>query len=243
MLVPLLRGLGVARLDMLMLSHRGMDHVGGAASIMLSLPVTELVSPLEVGYPLLSAGPPHRRCVQGERWAWDAVQFELLLPPAAQYEDAKLKSNAMSCVLRASDVAGHSAMLSGDMEAPQERGMVAKYPAMELQSDRLMVPHHGSKTSSTDALLDAVRPKLAVVQAGYRNRFAHPALPILARYQAHGIQLVTSPDCGALTWYSRDEVWQCQRGLARRYWHSPISAQPLVEPMGPQPEVDADMQP
>ena len=241
-LVPLLRGLGVMRLDMLMLSHRDSDHVGGAASIMQSLPVKELVSSLEEGHPLLSAGPPHRRCIQGERWAWDGVQFELLLPPAAQYDDPKLKSNAMSCVLRVSDAAGHSAMLAGDMEAPQELKMVEKYPAAALQSDLLMVPHHGSKTSSTDAMLNAVTPKLGVVQAGYRNRFGHPALPILARYQAHGIPVVTSPDCGALTWLSRDQSWTCQRQMAKRYWHSPPS-QANDEQQGPLQEDEAGIAP
>ncbi len=242
-LVPLMRGLGVMRLDLLMLSHRDSDHVGGAASIMQSLPVAELVSSLEDGHPLLAAGPPHRRCLQGDRWAWDGVQFELLLPPAAHYEAGKLKSNAMSCVLRVSDAAGHSALLTGDMESPQERQMVAQYPPAALRSDLLMVPHHGSKTSSTDALLDAVAPKLAVVQAGYRNRFGHPALPVLARYQAHGIALVASPDCGALVWRSGDRAWQCQRGVDPRYWRSPPARPAPNEEMGPAQDHDPGIQP
>ena len=220
-LVPLARALGTMRLDRLVLSHRDIDHVGGAASVMAGLPVAELLSSLEDGHPLLR-GPPHRRCEQGQRWSWDGVRFEVLWPPAAQYEDAKAKSNAMSCVLKVIDTAGRAVLLTGDIEAAQETSLVRDSAPDTLQADLLLVPHHGSKTSSTDTLLDAVAPRLALVQAGYRNRFGHPALPVLARYQQHGIRVLSSPDCGALHWQAGE--WSCQRVLARRYWHAPPRA-------------------
>jgi competence protein ComEC len=84
----------------------------------------------------------------------------------------------------------------------------------------LLVPHHGSKTSSSAAFLDAVQPRIAMVQAGYRNRFGHPAAPVLARYVARQIVLVDSPHCGASTWVSNQpKMVQCQRRVAARYWH------------------------
>jgi competence protein ComEC len=89
-----------------------------------------------------------------------------------------------------------------------------------LKADLLLVPHHGSKTSSTGGFLDAVQPRFALVQAGYRNRFGHPAAPVVDRYLARGIEIVDSPHCGAARWTSwePDRV-ACERESAARYWH------------------------
>jgi competence protein ComEC len=89
-----------------------------------------------------------------------------------------------------------------------------------LRADLLLVPHHGSKTSSTPAFLDAVQPRLALVQAGYRNRFGHPAAPVLARYGERNIRVIQSAGCGAARWSSADpEGVRCEREQAARYWH------------------------
>ena len=89
--------------------------------------------------------------------------------------------------------------------------------------DLLLVPHHGSKTSSTPAFLQALEPKLALVQAGYRNRYGHPAESVVARYRQQGIVLVESIHCGAALWQSQTpERVQCERVLAKRYWHHVI---------------------
>jgi competence protein ComEC len=88
-----------------------------------------------------------------------------------------------------------------------------------LRADVLLVPHHGSKTSSSDAFLDAVSPRLALVQAGYRNRYGHPAPAVMARYNERGIAVFDSPRCGAAAWSSTqpDKV-DCERVMHRRYW-------------------------
>jgi competence protein ComEC len=119
-------------------------------------------------------------------------------------------------VLRATDAAGRSVLLPGDIEAPQEAALVARLGA-GLRSTLLLVPHHGSKTSSTDAFLDAVQPQVAMVQAGYRSRFGHPAPEVLARYSTRGIMVVRSDRCGAWSWH--DGASQCARDARRRYWH------------------------
>ena len=112
---------------------------------------------------------------------------------------------------------GGSALLVGDIEAPQERALLARGLA---PVDWLLVPHHGSRTSSSAAWLDALQPRWAVVQAGYRNRFGHPAAEVLARYQARGVALRSSPECGAATWRSEAPgQLRCEREAARRYWH------------------------
>ena len=84
----------------------------------------------------------------------------------------------------------------------------------------LIAPHHGSKTSSTPAFLDAVAPRFAVFQAGYRSRFGHPAPEVLASYRERAIGIDTSPACGAWTWSSAaPDTPRCERKARRRYWH------------------------
>ena len=88
----------------------------------------------------------------------------------------------------------------------------------------LIAPHHGSRTSSSAIFLDAVAPKIAVFQAGYRNRFGHPAADVLERYRTRGIAIVASPACGAWQWTAGGPPsGECERDLARRYWH-PVAA-------------------
>jgi len=214
-LLPALRARGETRIDTLLLSHRDIDHVGGARAVLAALPVGQLLSSLEPGHPLLALSKAARRCETGQSWVWDGVRFELLRPPPSDYVRA-MKTNAMSCVLRVV-AAGASALLTGDIEHDQEAALVDSLGAA-LKSDVLIVPHHGSKTSSSAAFLDSVRPSVAVFQAGYRNRFGHPAPEVLARYREHGIAVLASPACGAWT-VSSIGARTCEREMQRRYWH------------------------
>jgi competence protein ComEC len=214
-LVPLLRALG-ERLDLLVLSHRDSDHTGGAAAVLAMQPGAELLSSIEDAHPLQGLRPA-RRCEAGQRWVWDGVDFEVLHPMAQDYAGPRVRPNALSCVLRIGN--GRAAvLLAGDVERQQEAALAGREP--DLRADLLLAPHHGSKTSSSDALLDAVRPRMAWVQAGYRNRFGHPAAEVVRRYEARGIALVDSPHCGAIQWQSSHPgAWQCERDTAQRYWH------------------------
>ena len=225
-LLPLLRARGEMRLDRLVLSHRDLDHVGGAPALLKSMPVEDLLSSLEDGHPVLALARHATRCAAGQSWTWDGVRFDVLRPDPADYERS-LKSNAMSCVLRVSTqgAQSRSVLLTGDIERDQEAALVAALP-QALLSDVLVVPHHGSKTSSTAAFLDTVRPRVAIFQAGYRNRFGHPAGEVVARYVQRGIEVRASPDCGAWIWRSEaGDTAVCYREAARRYWHA--------EPVGP----------
>lgn len=233
-LLPLLRARGEHRIDTLMLSHRDSDHVGGASSLLQNLPIAELTSSIEDTHPLRllaqRRGVPSRRCEAGQRWEWDGVQFEVL-HPAADDDASAQGSNAMSCVLKvqggsggqgASPGHGGSALLTGDIERDQEIRLLRGRPEA-LRSDVLIVPHHGSKSSSTAAFLEAVAPRVAVFQAGHLNRYGHPASEVWARYRARGVARIDSPSCGAWTWRSgTDPVAPpaaCERDQVRRYWH------------------------
>ena len=217
-LLPLLRARGDERIHRLVLSHRDNDHVGGAKALLQGTQVGDMLSSLEDGHPLLALAREPTRCHAGQSWSWDGVDFDVLQPEAAAY-DAKSKSNAMSCVLRVSSPASGSLLLAGDIEREQEAALVATAGAA-LRSDVLIVPHHGSKTSSTAPFLAAVQPRIAVVQAGYRNRFGHPAPEVLARYRALPILLFDSASCGAWQWPGgATGQGVCRRDAARRYWH------------------------
>ena len=227
-LVPLLAQMG-ERIDTLMLSHRDSDHTGGAAAVLAMQPQAALWSSLEDTHPLHALRPDWTRCQAGQVWEWDGVRFEVLHPQSPPESLSKMpKPNEVSCVLRiasqgpgAKDGLQGSALLAGDIEAAQELALVQSGLS---PVDVLLVPHHGSKTSSTQAFLEALRPRWGLLQAGYRNRYGHPAPEVVARNQALGIALAESPRCGAATWRSSaPEQVQCERTLRQRYWHHRIS--------------------
>lgn len=217
LLLPLLRARGERQVDLLVLSHSDTDHVGGAASLLQRLPVVAMTSSLAPAHPMRAGVVPHRTCRAGQHWVWDGVHFALLHPPPGTPEDGPARPNAVSCVLRVVDASGASVLLTGDVEARQEVAMALDDGAA-LASTVMMVPHHGSKTSSTDVFLDAVAPRIAFVQAAYRSRFGHPAPEVLARYADRGISLRRSDHCGAWTWDGHGDG-RCERQTRRRYWH------------------------
>ncbi len=213
-LVPLLRALG-EKLDVLMVSHRDADHIGGASAVLKMQPQARLVSSIEAEHELQQVRRAER-CVAGQRWSWDGVDFEILHPQAADYDQSQ-KPNAISCVLRITN-GQQTALLTGDLEAAQEQRLVAEQAP--LRADLLLVPHHGSKTSSTPEFLDAVQPRIALVQAGYRNRFSHPVPEVMARYKERDVSVIQSASCGAAYWSSaQPQILDCQRNTHQRYWH------------------------
>jgi competence protein ComEC len=217
-LVPLLRAFG-ERVQMLVLSHRDTDHTGGAGAVLAQQPLATVLSSLADGHEL-QAIRASTRCLAGHAWEWDGVRFEVLHPRASDYA-VPGKPNTLSCVLRIANGA-QAALLAGDIEQAQEArlaALAAGLGAAPLRADVLLVPHHGSRTSSTPVFLDAVQPRIALLQAGYRNRFGHPAPVVLQRLRERGVQVVDSPRCGAAHWRSDapGEV-RCERLLAPRYW-------------------------
>jgi competence protein ComEC len=212
-LVPLLQHFQT-RLDRIIVSHRDSDHSGGLAALLAMQPQAEVLTSMARDGVVPSA-QTGSRCEAGQQWMWDGVQFEVLHPQAHDY-DRTLQPNALSCVLRIS-TATQSALLVGDIEQVQEAAIVSR--ASNLQSKVLLVPHHGSKTSSSAEFLDTVSPRFALVQSGYRNRFGHPTAPVVERYLQRGITVLDSPHCGAMTWQSwaSDKV-ACERSERVRYW-------------------------
>ncbi|RQZ36067.1 DNA internalization-related competence protein ComEC/Rec2 [Burkholderia sp. Bp9090] len=219
---PSLRSRGIRTVDTLVLSHADADHAGGAAAVYAAVDVRQLLAGIAPRHRLWrdaqAAGVTDRLpCAAGQRWSWDGVVFTMLWPPRMAGAGP---SNEQSCVLRI-DAVGTSALLTGDIEARAERRLVAD-ARDALAAQILVVPHHGSRTSSVEPFLDSVGPRVAVFPVGYRNRFGHPHRTVLARYEARGIPLPRTDRDGAV----RFDVAPADGGFAferyrdaqRRYW-------------------------
>jgi competence protein ComEC len=193
--VPALHALGVRSLDAAMLSHGDNDHAGGWSSVAKSFPVAALLAPAG------SPAPGITGCVAGQSWDWDGVRFRVLHPtPWFPY-----LGNEASCVLRI-ESAHASALLTGDIGTVIESKLLDAVPHA-LRSDVVLVPHHGSAGSSSEALIAATRARLALVSSGAGNRFGHPKPGVVRRWCDAGAEVVDTARAGAV------RVWLGRRGL------------------------------
>ncbi len=202
-IVPYLRALGIDRLDALVLTHRDADHSGGLASVRAALPVDRLLSSL----PELRG----EACLAGQAWVWEGVRFSMWHPVEAAYR-AGGKANHVSCVLKV-EAGGHAMLLTSDIEARDEAAMLAR-DAGGLAADIVLVPHHGSRTSSTAPFLAAVGAREAVIPVGYRNRFGHPKDDVVARYATYSQRIWRTDRDGAV------RVKLGERGVETRAWRA-----------------------
>lgn len=210
--LPYLRSQGIDRIDSLMVSHGDNDHIGGVQAVR-ELPVAQAWS----GAPTRVAGTA---CVAGQSWRWDGVEFYLLHPPA----DTTTPANDASCVLSIKSAHG-TILLPGDIAKATERRLL-QTGAADLAADILVAPHHGSKSSSTPAFIEAVRPRHVLFAAGYRNRYRHPHPQVVERYAAVGARLYHSAADGAVEFRLRDGGIDVRRYREqhRRYWFARANA-------------------
>jgi len=195
--LPYLQSQQITAIDKLVLSHADKDHSGGAAAILDTLPVIQFISngALKVKTST-AAGTTTRtamRCQAGQKWVWDKVQFHVLSPSAAQ---KNLSQNERSCTIKVSN-AQHSLLLIADIEKHTE-GYLLQNKRVDLKADVMLIPHHGSKTSSSWPFIAAIEPQLAIVSAGYRNRFNHPSPNIMSRYQQLHIPVFNTAQYGQI---------------------------------------------
>jgi competence protein ComEC len=216
--LPFLRGEGIAALDALVVSHDDKDHSGGARSLLEGLPVAALWSSLARDDALAALAPLRLPCRAGERWRWDGVEFAFLYPSMDVLDDPLAPANRQSCVLRIRTASG-SVLIAGDIDKAGERRLLGT-AAGAVRADALVVPHHGSSTSSSAEFVRAVAPRWALFAVGYRNRFGHPRDAVVERYRALESATVRSDASGAITLRfgaGRIELEE-QRKRARRYW-------------------------
>jgi competence protein ComEC len=208
--VPYLHARGVRRIDMLVISHADNDHRGGAESVLRAFPAAQVLSSAP---DLPFASDP---CVAGMRWSWDGIEFEMMHPPLTPQS----RRNDNSCVLMIRSRHG-SILLPGDIEKRVERSLVAA-DAQRLRAQIVVAPHHGSKTSSGEAFVDAVQARHVLFAVGYRNRYRHPHPTVVERYREAGATLHDSPSGGALEFKLGELGTRVTsfRESERRYWFS-----------------------
>ena len=159
-----------------------------------------------------------RHCADGDSWQWDSVRFDILHPDSNSDTSPKLHDNDLSCVLRIS-IGDQHILLTGDIEKNSEQRLLDMH-AEQLNAGLLVVPHHGSKSSSTPEFVAAVLPDYAVFTPGYRNRFGHPNTEVVQRYADSGAQLLRSDEDGAILvgMDAQGLTVERYRKTHRRYW-------------------------
>jgi competence protein ComEC len=225
-IVPYLRAHNVTRIDTLILSHNDADHTGGAASIARSMPVAQVLTSmsLESFTQLQIKTNDVQSCQTGQVFEFDGVRITMLSPDAALRDNPNTPDNSKSCLIRIDTNQGQwqSIMLTGDVDGLQEARLVVS-PAGGVRNwavDVLMMPHHGSASSSTAPFIEATHPKMVFAQAGYLNSFHHPHPNTIARYQGAGAVIEQTTQTGTMRFcVGCDKVRMRKwRDVGRRYW-------------------------
>jgi len=210
--LPYLHAQGVGRIDRLIVSHADTDHAGGLADILAGVAVGDVLA----GEPAEHPGSGARSCRRGETWRWDGVDFRILYPPPGSVP----AGNDASCVL-AVDAAGARLLLTGDISATVERELAGAAADVDV----VQIPHHGSKSSSSPEFVATASAQLALVSAGYHNRWDLPRPDVVRRWRASGAEVdVTAAEgavgvrlCGA----TDSIIVERSRERLRRLWHEP----------------------
>lgn len=232
-ILPYLRVAGTRALDRLVLSHGDADHIGGAASVIGGLAVGEVLAGQRdglVGLVSTSSGSDSRGrsatnlrpCAGTPAWTWDGVRFEVL-HPVAELPSGDRHDNDASCVLRVSGPSG-ALLLTGDIGVTAEAALLARVPAAGLRSEVVVSAHHGSRSSSSPAFVDATLPAHVVHSAGYRNAFGHPHPQVWARWSAAGARNWRTDAQGAIGMVFSADADEgvtvfAERERRPRYWH------------------------
>ena len=182
-LLPFLRARGIRRIDRLVVSHEDADHAGGVEAVEQAFDVA-----LRVAAPT-GRNTADRTCVAGDAWSWDGIVFRVVHPPAGFEGD----DNERSCAIHVRG-AGGSALLLADPESAAEAALTRQ----PIAADVVLVPHHGSRTSSSPELVAAASARVGIVSAGFGNRWDLPRAEVVERWRAAGATVLDTAGQGAV---------------------------------------------
>ncbi len=195
-LLPSFRQLGMDSLDDVIVSHPDADHLGGYAGLAKGMNIGTTRAGRWSGKTAEA-----KACLAGQSWHVGSVTYRILSPTVKDPGPDVQVDNDRSCVLQI-QFGDQSLLLPGDIGWSVERGMLARY---QLGKQVLVViPHHGSKSSSSPEFVRAIRPGIAIASAGYLNRFGHPVPEVLARYQQQGSRVMSTSESGMIRVLWRD---------------------------------------
>jgi competence protein ComEC len=201
-LIPFLLRHGASRVDVAILSHPDIDHLGGLASLLEAMTVHRVI---DSGDPVPSAayerflavvdesGAQWLPAAPGDLMLLDEAQITILGPSRAPGRGAAA-ANATSVSFRLSIAGGFRYLNTGDATEREELDLLEAWPADSLRADLMKVGHHGSRTSSAPRLLRTVSPSLAIISSGLRNPYGHPHPRTLARLDSAGVPRVWRTD-------------------------------------------------
>jgi competence protein ComEC len=223
---PYLWSRGIRRIDVLVVTHAHEDHAGGAGALI------ENFRPREVW---VGASPPAgvlERAARfqipviakrvSEPFAYGGATIQILSPPAGYVPTKNLNNDSLAFRITYGE---RSFLLTGDMERPMETRLIAG--GFEIHADVLKIGHHGSKTSTTQAFLDAVAPSIGIISDGFENSFGHPHRDVLARLAGRGSAVLRTDLDGLVTvrtdgrrlmmdtmlWRGESAWWYGERGF------------------------------
>ncbi|MGL4713387.1 MAG: DNA internalization-related competence protein ComEC/Rec2, partial [Shewanella sp.] len=209
-ILPFLKAKGIQEIDYIIISHSDNDHAGGAAVLMHAYPKSGVITDM-AGFGGQDCRP---RVIQ-----WQGLSLNLLSPSQV------LTGNNGSCVIRINDD-WQSLLLTGDIEKQTEMSLLSRALSGEytLQSEVLVAPHHGSKTSSTAAFIDAVAPKLVLFPAGFANRWGFPIPTVVERYQQREITHLTTGIEGQISviFQQSEREVKTYRGDLAPFWYNSL---------------------
>jgi competence protein ComEC len=222
-LLPALRSMQIRQLDALVLSHNDQDHIGAALPLLSKMPAKMIWHSLPNLHPLWEPLPVAQQakqpCQAGKTWLWDKVRFTLIWPDP---QFSATKDNARSCVLLV-DNGQHTLLIPADIGVHEEAHLIEQGLG---KIDILLVPHHGSKTSSSLPFIEHSAPQYAIFSMAYLNHFGHPKPEIVARYHAAQAKNLRTDQEGALIFDVGKNIKLTRwRHTHPRYWHQSTASE------------------
>jgi competence protein ComEC len=211
-ILPFLRHQGIQSIDTLVVSHADDDHAGGVAALTRQIDIARI----RVGETIPVSGRTVIECEAGEFWRSDGISYRFIHPGAG----SALEGNDASCVLTVS-AGGHHLVLTGDIEGAAELEVLQRYPF--VSASIVLIPHHGSLTSSSPAFVNRLRPGYAIASAAHDNRWGFPKERVMRRWEGIGAVVMDTASSGAISFRlcADDGIGSLreERFRQRRFWH------------------------
>ncbi|MEH7453206.1 DNA internalization-related competence protein ComEC/Rec2, partial [Gottfriedia acidiceleris] len=202
LLIPILKGEGISKIDKLIFTHGDTDHIGGGKEVLQSFNVKQLIVGDKTKFTsaekeriniAIKKGVEIKKISEGMSWKIGTNYFQVISP----IKDYVGEENQGSIVLKA-HIGGKNWLFSGDLDETGESRVISKYP--DLKADVLKIGHHGSKTSTSEKFIKAVMPKIGIISVGEKNRYGHPTKEVLDRLKKYNVKILRTDELGAITY-------------------------------------------